>query len=401
MSGADLDPRLAGALARIAPVEPGLTGNWEDVVARVLARGGRQAVPGLLRRGRPRLRVAVAVALVLLLAGVATATYLAVRSSGGRSVTGGLSLIVSGGASLHAKEQVAVVGPGGRLRVVWQCPQPTYCGHLVSMAWSRDGRRLALGFDLLAAPTTYLGLHVVDVATGSDLHVPPVASTAPPRAVVAAARKALGGCLAPYDLAWSADGSHLAYICAREPLSPPGRLFVIRADGTGARRLPAGGANAASPTWSPDGRIAFVRDGGIWVASADGRRVQHVASEASAPSWSPDGRTIAYWSTGRCRGVRLVRPDGRDVTPRARGFRCGAFPKAGRPVWSPDGSQLAIGTEDGVFVMHADGSQPERVTRQSGGGVFATGRPSWSQGPHPHLRKEQSHAPPPPCNGCY
>jgi dipeptidyl aminopeptidase/acylaminoacyl peptidase len=283
--------------------------------------------------------------------------------------------------------------------VVWQCPQPAYCGHLVSVAWSRDARRLALGVDSLASPTTYLGLHVVDVATGSDLHVPRVGSTA--QALVAAARRALG-CLAPYDLAWSTDGTHLAYVCPTGPgLSPPGRVFVIRADARDPRLLATAGADASSPTWSPDGRIAFQRrsDDAVWVVSADGTLLRRLVLHARAPAWSPDGRVIAYWSTGRCRGVRLVTPAGRDVTP--AGFRCGALAGTGRPVWSPDGRQLAVGTHGGVFVMGADGTGLHRVTRQSGGGVFATGRPSWSPGPTPTPKARKEEGDVATCVGCF
>jgi Tol biopolymer transport system component len=56
--------------------------------------------------------------------------------------------------------------------------------------------------------------------------------------------------------------------------------------------------NGFFPAWSPDGSlIAFVRDGDLWIASADGRREQPVTSglgRVVTPSWSWDGSRILF-----------------------------------------------------------------------------------------------------------
>ncbi len=61
------------------------------------------------------------------------------------------------------------------------------------------------------------------------------------------------------DPAWSPDGRMIAFVRADESGEGTGSfIYLMNADGTGVRRLPNTGFNAANPTWSPDGtRIAF------------------------------------------------------------------------------------------------------------------------------------------------
>ena len=199
------------------------------------------------------------------------------------------------------------------------------------------------------------GLHVIDLATGADRHLPAVTShPATPEAQLEAwqrlgqAEMHLLGCAEPHELAWSPDVSLLAYTCA-------GHIYTIRPNGTGRRLLLTGTVSAYWPTWSPDGRrIAFstkstpVRST-IYAVDLDGLHRKLVTRGGAAPDWSPDGTTIAYWASA-CAGLRnqdgrtrLVTPNGRDVTPHARPGRCGGIgPPYAHPAWSPDGSRLAV-----------------------------------------------------------
>ena len=106
--------------------------------------------------------------------------------------------------------------------------------------------------------------------------------------------------------AWSPDGSEIAFAS-----DPDGVLsiYVMRADGTGVRRLTS--SFDSDPDWSPDGRwIAFNRIEGqdLWVVAADGSQERAVVAgrrHDTEPEWSPDGRFIAFVRMTRD-GYRLL-----------------------------------------------------------------------------------------------
>jgi TolB protein len=97
------------------------------------------------------------------------------------------------------------------------------------------------------------------------------------------------------DPAWSPDGRTIAY--ARRLNSGTPTLFLVRPDGSAARRLTTG----RSPSWSPDGkRLAFALGGGVYEIRADGRGRKRVLRGLRNPlvRWSPDGRKLLYTSGG-------------------------------------------------------------------------------------------------------
>jgi hypothetical protein len=319
---------------------------------------------------------AIAVALLLLLAGVATATYVVARVvAGGSAPPAGTLTLVSG--KPNGAATIAAVGPHGRLRTVWECPAKVFCGDLTSIAWSRDGRRVAFTLDELGGASSYVGLHIVDVRTGRDLHVGgvplkhPYAVVQPMSVLVAQGRltKRRIGCRLPTHLAWSPDSRRLAYSC--------GTIFTIRADGTHRVRIPTGSATSTAPSWSPNGnRIAFatgVRRLGrvrssVYIVNADGTGRRLLSRDAASPSWSWDGSLIAYDSTD---GVRLITPDG---------VRKPAIGPKGPPSFSPDAAQIAIATPKGVVVVDSGTLQGSLVTPESGTGIFGQAIPAWYPG---------------------
>ena len=93
--------------------------------------------------------------------------------------------------------------------------------------------------------------------------------------------------------------------------------------------------------------IAFVSDGRIWAARADGGE-RRPLGRGSEPLWSPDGSRLAA-----IQGDRLA-VDGRPVTPRRRAV------SESSPAWSPDGSAIAFGR----FVFSGGDYRTEIVVRE-------------------------------------
>jgi Tol biopolymer transport system component len=167
---------------------------------------------------------------------------------------------------------------------------------------------------------------------------------------------------------WSPDGSRIVF--ARRVPQSLTAVYTIRPDGTGLRRVarvPAG--FHSDPAWSPDGRrIAFTAGNGLefggelYVMDADGshvRRLARVAEVVWSPQWSPDGRRLAVNGLNSCgrgcelNGVYVLRSDGRDVRKVAEGSRGLA--------WSPDGSALILATDSIVTLDLRSGETREIV----------------------------------------
>lgn len=120
----------------------------------------------------------------------------------------------------------------------------------------------------------------------------------------------------------------------------------------------------------------------IYVLSVDGStssRLTHSPDRETAPSWSPDLHRIAFISRGARQQIdpqtyrpgrvslQMVNADGTGLTDVTG--RVGVRPYEGTPPrWSFDGLRLAyVGdTDEGheIFVIHADGTQNQRVTPQ-------------------------------------
>jgi Tol biopolymer transport system component len=357
--------------------------------------------------GRRWLRVAVIAAVAfVLLAAIATATYLATRPEAEPPVQSAQLTIVAAADGGNGVASILAVEAGGHVRTLWRCPGRHFCGDLTSLAWSPDGTRLAFTLDELGGRSPYVGLHIVTLSTGRDRHIPSLPLASPTRPQPASVLEKLGrqairrlGCPTPTDLAWSPGSRRLAYSCAFGfGIWPaPSSIFVIRADGSHRTRIRTGVRAAFWPSWSPDGtRIAFAtarvprkrtrRDttdpytivrSSIYTVRLDGSERRLLATEATAPDWSPDGKAIAYQSS--CGGVRLVSPNGVDLTPAATPGGCTTIGVPGRPSFSPDGLKIAIAstTDGGVYLMNPDGTELERVTANAGTGTFDTGRPAW------------------------
>jgi TolB protein len=188
-----------------------------------------------------------------------------------------------------------------------------------------------------------------------------------------------------------------------------GDVYVSR--GATETRLTTGGVSAR-PRWSPDGRqIAFLRSGQLWVMRADGTGQRRLTTRpAAGPSWSPDSRSIAFASLSCTGGPGVYRTSATTAgaTPEVlfpRDCRGEALP-AEQPVvtaragslnerlrtddavaWSPDGTRVAFrggdceSVYDACLTIGTVATGGEKAVAAYGGGSLQTSGfavvPSW------------------------
>jgi Tol biopolymer transport system component len=177
---------------------------------------------------------------------------------------------------------------------------------------------------------------------------------------------------------WSPDGVTLAYQSGAGLADSDLYSYGLQTRTT--RRLTHRPGLDAYPAWSPDGtRIAWTaqREGAfaIWIMRRDGTGARKLTDGPvdQHPAWSPDGRTIAFVDADS-RSLQLVRASGQG---RRRLGESRAFDTSTAPAWSPDGGSLAIAGVDGaLYAVTADGRAPRRLTPHRPGTI--AWRPSWS-----------------------
>ena len=167
----------------------------------------------------------------------------------------------------------------------------------------------------------------------------------------------LGGRANAMGGVYSPDGSRVAFTVTQGANTD---IWVMGADGTGARQLTHSGSIDVSPTWSPDGRrIAFTSDRAgtpqLYVMNADGsgaRRITFQGNYNQTPVWSPRGDLIAFTARDERRGEhrphvelpnrrenRRFAPFGKDPVhkrPKVLGQRVPWMDEIGRPQRAPD-----------------------------------------------------------------
>jgi Tol biopolymer transport system component len=168
------------------------------------------------------------------------------------------------------------------------------------------------------------------------------------------------------DLAWSPDGSRIAY--TRGNNSGEDKVWVENADGTSVFPLEIGGGGAKRhPSWSPDSsKIAYavVKNGPeqIYIASSLGGIGQPLANGVGhEPNWSPNGAKIAFDAykspSSSYVDLHVVTPDGSGsplIVPPS------PYTQWTFNAWAPDGGRIAYRATEGsgatVYrVMNADG----------------------------------------------
>jgi Tol biopolymer transport system component len=105
---------------------------------------------------------------------------------------------------------------------------------------------------------------------------------------------------------WSADGESIMFVSRRKGFE---EVMPIDLDGKQQKRIPGIPPDASLPLYSPDGQLfAFTAPGSqnvrdLWIGTADGARIEAVTDKISARSliWNPDSRKI-YYQAGKSYG---------------------------------------------------------------------------------------------------
>jgi Tol biopolymer transport system component len=347
---AEVDLLIRAELERLAPAGEAAVADFRQVRRRV----GGKARSGL---------VIVAVITAFVLAGIATATYLTLRSAASAAVNGPLMIATE----VRGDLRIQTVGTDGRLRTTWSCPRRVNCGQPSDVAWSPDGKQLAIAAISIARISPYDGLDLLNIRTGTLTNLLRYGKACPPGSVDGSG----------YDVGWARDGKHVAFTCHAA------KIQIIDVESATRRAISTGLRNVISVSWSPDGtQLAFAAGpsghSAIYVIDANGRGRHLIARHGRAPAWSPTDALIAYRAPAHgaaCGALRLVTPEGEDATPSTAASPCHQFgpQQAGAPAWSPDGTQIAVSSNRGLYVVQADGSNLRRI---STAGAYL-GRPAW------------------------
>lgn len=176
---------------------------------------------------------------------------------------------------------------------------------------------------------------------------------------------------------WSKDDTKIIYSKSREDAPDENDLLLY--DVITGNKVPLTTSwNNFSAGISVDNRIVYCQQcdtsSDIYVMHIDGSDKQMIIPKAGQPVWSPDGNRLAYISNGDLGSPQIfvANADGSDAKQLTKTYLpCwdSGFPTFGNynPQWTPDGNKIVYESEihDGVpeiYSMHKDGSHQFRLT---------------------------------------
>ncbi len=241
---------------------------------------------------------------------------------------------------LGGSDLMVMDADGGNARLVRAHPRPGTS--FEEPCWSADGKSiLATRRTTVYANGKYQGVQIDVVRVSLD-------GSAPVTVVANAQSPAV-----------SPDGKFLAYLTVDQQGSPT-KLWVGRADGTGARDILAGQkyTYVRAPHFAHDsGRIAFGAFGGPPAAPAKASREPDDQGPFRPAIAEAHGIPWEIWT---------VQPDG--AGPRRLTHVQEDSPI---PVWSPDDAWIAFAGEIGLYLVDQQGQRTLRLSTSTSGGGLA------------------------------
>jgi TolB protein len=149
-------------------------------------------------------------------------------------------------------------------------------------------------------------------------------------------------------------------------------------EGRSSRPITSGGGIDISPSFSPDGRMAYVSNAGggaaVYVTTPGGGLGRRISPSGTStdPSWSPKGDKIVF--VYRERDICIVNPDGSGLLQLT-----GGQGRNMHPSFSPDGRMIVFSSDraggNRLYVMSANGDRQQPLMPEFRGSQTL---PSWS-----------------------
>ena len=179
-----------------------------------------------------------------------------------------------------------------------------------------------------------------------------------------------------FSPAFSPDATRIAYTIQDET----GYFSLVEMNLiTGSRRTVASGRLIQTPTWTPDGRLAYAEGvgGTARIVLEGGGQLTDGRVQSLNPSFSPDGGSFAYEADPANEQQVYVRGVSGGPARRVSIYHPREDTNAAGPDWSPNGDRIAYSALSDrrwqIFTVNPDGTDRRMLTRRG-----ESEDPSWA-----------------------